>query len=178
MNKLIALALMLMATSCLSAQTDKIKLTAGGFTFTATLERNATAEAFAARLPLTLMMNELNGNEKYATLAHSLPTAARNPGTIHAGDVMLYGPSTVVVFYKIFQTSYSYTRIGHIDDVANLQRALGTGNVQVRFAKDEATGIRNVKADAEDARWHTLSGVAVEHPQKGVYIKNGKKILK
>ena len=64
------------------------------------LAQTAAAEAFRALLPLTLTMYELNGNEKYAELPSALPIEASNPGTIRAGDVMLYGARTLVVFYK------------------------------------------------------------------------------
>ena len=77
-----------------------------------TLEDNPTARAFAQLLPLTLDMPDLNDNEKHVRLPRSLPTHAVRPGTIRTGDVMLYGSDTLVVFYKTFQSSYSYTRIG------------------------------------------------------------------
>jgi len=78
-------------------------------------------------------MVELNGNEKYVELSRSLPTAASNPGTIHNGDLMLYGSSTLVLFYKTFSTSYSYTKLGRIYDVTALAATLGTSNVIVSF---------------------------------------------
>lgn len=66
-------------------------------------------------------------------LDSSLPAASGNPGTINAGDIMLYGNNCVVVFYETFNTSYSYTRIGRIKNTANLKKALGSGNVEVTF---------------------------------------------
>ena len=105
----------------------------GSRTLTATLQDNETTSAFKEMLPLTLTMGDLHANEKYADLQRALPTSASNPGVIHAGDVMLYGSRTLVLFYKTFSTSYSYTRIGKADDVSGLTAALGSGDVTVTF---------------------------------------------
>ena len=113
--------------------TGKMRLKIGNSTFTATLYDNATVTAFKSRLPMTVTMIELNGNEKYFDLPQSLPTNATNPGGIQNGDLMLYGSNTLVLFYKSFSTSYSYTRLGRIDDVTGLVAALGSGNVSVTY---------------------------------------------
>ena len=125
----------LINNSNVTANTDtmKIKITIGTNVFTATLQNNATVTAFKANLPMTLNMNELNGNEKYFDLTNNLPVNASNPGTIHAGDLMLYGSNTLVLFYKTFSTSYSYTRLGSVDNPSSLAIALGSGNVKVGF---------------------------------------------
>src|SRR5437868_4648239 len=112
---------------------SKIKIKIGNSTYTATLYDNQAANAFKSFLPLTLNMIELNGNEKYVDLSRSLPTNASNPGTIQNGDLMLYGSSTLVLFYKTFSTSYSYTKLVRIDDVTGLVAALGSGNIKVSF---------------------------------------------
>ena len=112
---------------------SKMKIKIGSNTFNATLYDNQTATAFKAMLPLTVDMVELNGNEKYVDLPESLPTNASNPGIIQNGELMLYGSSTLVLFYKTFPTSYSYTKLGRIDDVNGLVAALGSGNVTVTF---------------------------------------------
>lgn len=115
-------------------QNDMIfKITVGGHTFTAEAAATKAAAAFAARMPLTLDMSELNGNEKYCYIDSSLPTAASQPGTINAGDVMLYGSSCIVIFYETFRSSYSYTPIGRITDTAGLKNALGTDSATVTF---------------------------------------------
>jgi hypothetical protein len=114
----------------------KIKIKVGSQTFTATLLDNNSAKAFKEMLPLTINMIELNANEKYYDLPNSLPTNSSNPGTIKNGDLMLYGSKTLVLFYKTFSTSYSYTKLGSVDDVTGLASALGSGNVTVTFEKE------------------------------------------
>ncbi|MBD0364800.1 MAG: cyclophilin-like fold protein [Bacteroidota bacterium] len=116
-----------------NTDTMKVKITVGQIVFTATLFDNATAAAFKSRLPMTINMIELNGNEKYFNLPGNLPTNASNPETIQSGDWMLYGANTLVLFYKTFSTSYSYTRLGRINDTTGLAAAVGSGNVSVTF---------------------------------------------
>lgn len=115
--------------------TRTMTLKIGNSTFTATLADNATAQAFAAMLPMNLSMSELNNNEKYVYLDQSLPAQASSPGTIQTGDIMLYGSSCVVLFYKTFSTSYSYTRIGRVDNPDGLAAAVGSGSVTVLFER-------------------------------------------
>lgn len=107
--------------------------------FTATLEETETAQAFAALLPFEKNMAELNGNEKYYDLHQNLPSEPKQVGRIEAGDLMLFQNNFVVVFYKTHSTSYSYTRIGKIDDPTGLAEAVGSGDVVMSFAvMDEA----------------------------------------
>jgi hypothetical protein len=112
---------------------SRVRITVGSSVFAATLSDNAAAKAFAARLPLTVKMADLNANEKHVDLAKDLPRKPSNPGTIRGGDLMLYGSNTLVLFYKTFPTSYSYTRLGTVDDVTGLAAALGSGDVTITF---------------------------------------------
>lgn len=113
---------------------DTVIIKIGDKEFTATLLDNPTASAFKAMLPLTINMTELNGNEKYFRLSKNLPTNESNPGTIKSGDLMLYGSNTFVLFYESFSTSYSYTKLGIINNPSGLATALGGGNVQVSIS--------------------------------------------
>ncbi len=111
-----------------------MRITVGTSVFSATLHDNATARAFQTMLPLTLKMTDLNANEKYFHFPNDLPAADSNPGTVQAGDVMLYDSRSLVLFYKTFSTSYRYTRLGKVDDPSGFAAALGAGSVTVTFA--------------------------------------------
>ena len=95
------------------------------------LENNETAKSFVNMLPQELNMSELNGNEKYIYLDNTLPINSSNPKRINVGDVMLYEDNCLVIFYKSFDTSYSYTKIGHINDLPDL----GNGSINVKIKK-------------------------------------------
>jgi len=114
----------------------RIWMAVGERRFAVTLADNEAARAFVSQLPLTLDMPDLNGNEKHQRLPKSLPTNVTRPGTIRNGDLMLWGTDTLVVFYLTFDSPYSYTRLGRIEDAAALPQALGRGQVRVTFTQD------------------------------------------
>ena len=117
-----------------SGATDtSLRVRVGELVFTAMLEDNATTRAFTALLPMTVTMGELNGNEKYCYLDRNLPVNASRPGTIRAGDLMLYGSNCLVLFYETFSSSYSYTTIGRLNHPSGLAAAVGQGSVMVTF---------------------------------------------
>ena len=115
------------------SMSNKITITIGEKAFAATLADNPTADAFRQLLPLSITMTDLNENEKLFRLPATLPAQDSVPSSIHAGDLMLYGSRTVVLFYKSFSTVYSYTRIGRIDDPAGIAAAVGPNSVSVRI---------------------------------------------
>lgn len=111
----------------------KMKITIGTAVFTATMYDNPSANAFKEIFAITINMMELNNNEKYYDLPDNLPTNASVGDDIKVGDLKLYRSNTLVFFYKKFNTSYSYTKLGYIDNPAGLANALGNGNVIVKF---------------------------------------------
>ncbi|MBR6888449.1 MAG: hypothetical protein IKN16_08395 [Selenomonadaceae bacterium] len=112
---------------------NSLTIQVNGKIFSATLENNPTARAFAEMFPLEANMTELNGNEKYFYLDKDLPSDSVSVKQIHAGDLMLFGSNCVVLFYKNFSTGYSYTRLGKLDNPADLEKILGNGNAYVVF---------------------------------------------
>jgi len=101
--------------------------------FEVKLYDNPAAKAFVNTLPLQLGMEELNGNEIFADLPHKLPLNPVRPGTIHAGDLMLYGTQTLVLFYASFESSYRYTLIGKVIHPEHLPTRVDKKKIRVRF---------------------------------------------
>lgn len=96
------------------------------------LEDNETASELLDLLPKSYVMKDLNDNEKYTYMEESLKINPVNPNKINKGDIMLFGDNCLVIFYKSFITTYSYTKIGHIDNLEDL----GEGNINVKIIKN------------------------------------------
>lgn len=118
-------------------QMKELIIKVGGHRFQARLYDNETAQALMERLPMTLNMEELHGNEKYYYFDEDLPTNSESINRIQTGDIMLFGSDCLVLFYDDFSNSYSYTRIGHIEDEEAFADALGDGTVEVFFQAGE-----------------------------------------
>lgn len=117
----------------LNAQNMKVKITISNQEFTATLNDSEAARELIELLPMEVSMSEHNGNEKYYNLPKSMPGRAINPGNVQTGDLMIWSSSTLVLFYAPGRTSYSYIRLGKIDNALGLHEAVGRGSIKVKF---------------------------------------------
>ena len=96
------------------------------------VENETLMEEIYNALPETFTMTELNGNEKYYYLNSNMKNAnSEAVGQVQKGDVMLFGSDCLVIFYDSFETEFRYTKIGHIDNLGNLEN----GNVDVSITK-------------------------------------------
>lgn len=112
----------------------KMNVQVGNSTFTASLEDNAAVDAFMEMMenaPVVVQMRDYAGFEKVGSLGTSLPTSDVQT-TTHAGDIMLYNGNQIVIFYG--SNSWSYTRLGKMDDLSGWEKALGSGDVTVTFS--------------------------------------------
>lgn len=137
--KEILLFLILTTVGCIhvNAQDMKIKITVGNKEFTATLNDNEAAKELVKLLPMEVNMGEHNGNEKYYNLPKRMPGKATNPGKVNVGDLMLWSSNTLVLFYAGSSTSYSYIKLGQINNTSGLRDALGRGSITVKFENIE-----------------------------------------
>ena len=106
----------------------------GDVVFSATLEENEAVTMFVEMMwenPVVIQMSDYSGFEKVGPLGTSLP-ASNSQTTTHAGDIVLYNGNQIVIFYG--SNSWSYTRLGHIDDLTGWEEALGNGDVTVTFS--------------------------------------------
>ncbi len=113
---------------------DKMKLQIGNSSFTATLESNTAVDAFVDMMreaPVVIQMSDYAGFEKVGSLGTSLPTSNKQT-TTQSGDIVLYNGNQIVIFYG--SNSWSYTRLGKIDDISGWEDALGSGDVIVTFS--------------------------------------------
>ena len=115
----------------------KMNVQIGDYHFTATLENNAAVSELVDMLkegPVTIQMDDYSGFEKVGPLGRSL-TTSNSQTTTSAGDIVLYNGSNIVMFYG--SNSWSYTRIGRIDDLSDWKTALGSGSITAIFTLAE-----------------------------------------
>ena len=120
-------------TSTEETKVTKMNVQVGGGSFTATLESNSAVDALIEMMkdePVVIQMSDYSGFEKVGSLGASLP-ASNSQTTTHAGDIVLYNGNQIVIFYG--SNSWSYTRLGKIDDLSGWEDALGSGDVEVTF---------------------------------------------
>ena len=161
-----------------------INVTIGDMSMTLTLANNSATQALLEALsngPITFTANDYGGFEKVGPLGFSLPTS-NSQITTQAGDVMLYNGNQIVMFYG--SNSWSYTPLGQLqfsslDQLKSFLKA-GEGNIEVTLQlPPTATVINNLRDDnsSDDGYYTSISGMRIKNPGRGIYIKNGKKVI-
>ena len=161
---------------------DKLYITIdGGQTLTATLSDNSSVQALIEALkqaPITYEAHDYGNFEKVGPLGQSFPENNENI-TTEPGDIILYQGSNLCLYYDT--NTWTFTRIGKIegktkDELKQILKA-GQGNITVTLSLSNTTAINNVHSNKERGINYSLNGQKVDNPLKGIYIKNGKKVI-
>lgn len=95
------------------------------------LEDNSAAKALMNKLKksdITIHAEDYGGFEKVGDLGFSLPRSDKYI-TTSAGDIVLYEGDEISLFYN--SNSWSYTRLGKVQNIKDLKKILGTGDVKM-----------------------------------------------
>jgi len=162
--------------------TQKMFITIGGVTKTATMVDNAATQELVARLkqaPVTVTLNSSGGFEIWGALGFSLTTSNVQVNA-QPGDIVLYNGSNICMFYGT--NSWSYTRLGHIDGLSESELRtflhVGESNICVMLSLSNTTGISQVKTNKTSSKAYTLQGTLAQAGYKGIMIQNGKRIIR
>lgn len=168
--------------SFVGSTTQKMYLTIGGVTKTATLVSNSSTEALVAQLQkgnITYEAHDYGNFEKVGELGYTFPENNEQINTV-PGDLILYQGENLCIYYDT--NSWNFTRIGKLDNMtqSDIKTWVNAGgdNVRVTLSISEPTGISQVKSDEIKSRVYTLQGTLASVDAKGLVIQDGKKIIK
>ena len=115
----------------------RMRITVGSHTLTATLENNATAQAFAAKLPITLPMMDLYGREMCYRFPEALPADEARTRSYEVGEIVYYSPMhSFVIMYAQNGERFQMQSIGRVEGNVGIFDVIGDV-VDVRFEKAE-----------------------------------------
>ena len=163
--------------------TQKLYITIGNQTQSVTLVDNAATQELVSRLQsgdINVTLDSNGSFEIWGSLGFSLPTSNQQI-TAQPGDVILYSGSNICIFCGT--NSWSYTRLGKIDGLSESELRtflkIGQSNIAVKLSLSSGTTAVNNVSDRhlENGDYYSLNGQKVENPAKGIYIRNGKKVI-
>ena len=161
---------------------QKLYVTIGGVTKSATLVDNKAAQELVARLQeadVTVTLNTSGGFEIWGALGFSL-TTSNEQIKAQPGDIILYNGSNICMFYG--SNSWSYTRLGRFDGMteSELKSFLkaGESDISVKLSVTGTTNISKAVADTDAVVAYTLQGTMAQAGQRGIVIENGTKKMR
>ena len=105
-------------------------------TFEMSILDSAAGRKFYSSLPKVLYMTDQNRVSKVATDPELIfDMEEYKPGTLTAGDFMLYGTNKYELVYGEHRTGYAYTRIGKVLNASKMASMLGTGAVSISIVR-------------------------------------------
>lgn len=113
------------------ARSNVINLKVNNHVLKVKLEDNSAAKALMNKLKkgdVTIHAEDYGGFEKVGDLGFSLPRSDKYI-TTSAGDIVLYEGDEISLFYN--SNSWSYTKLGKVQNIKDLKKILGTGDVKL-----------------------------------------------
>jgi hypothetical protein len=98
-----------------------------GKSYKAKSTSTVTTKTFIENLPLTLQMNDVDGNQKYGCMYYKVANESTKTNKVKKGDILLSGESCVIIAYADFKSINKYVVLGHIDNFDNVP----SGSVRV-----------------------------------------------
>ena len=164
MKRLILMALTAIVLGANAQQ--KMYITIGGVTKTATMVSNTSTEALIQQLQkgdITYEAHDYGNFEKVGALGYTFPENNTQITTV-PGDLILYQGSNLCIYYDT--NSWNFTRIGKLDNMtqADIKTWVNAGgnNVSVTLSISQPTGISQVKADDITSKAYTLQGTLAQ----------------
>lgn len=188
--------IMFMALTAMACQSNEVEatpsdnsantmnITINGKTVSCQLVENSSTRALLAQLEkgnITYEADDYGNFEKVGYIGFNLPQNNESITTT-VGDVILYQGNNICLYYGT--NSWTFTRLGKIEGMSKdeLKTFLnaGEGSVKVTLSAATATRIKQTLADrkASTGKYSLDGRKQNEIPSKGVYIENGKKIVK
>ena len=165
-----------------SNMTQKLYLTIGGVTKTATLVSNSSTEALVAQLQkgnISYEAHDYGDFEKVGPLGYSFPQNNEYI-TTQPGDLILYLGSNLCIYYDT--NSWDFTRLGKLDNMtqAEIKQWVNAGgdNVIVTLSISDPSSLSRVMTDGKESATYTVSGMLAQTGKKGIVIRNGKKQIR
>jgi len=157
-------------------------MTIGVETHSATLVDNATTQALVAALQqgdIIYEAHDYGGFEKVGNLPQSFPQTDTQI-TTQPGDLILYTGRQLCIYYGT--NSWNFTRLGKLDNMtaAEIKQWVNAGgnDVSVKLSLNNPTAMQTLKISRGSSdEYIALNGTQTERPIKGVYIRNGKKVV-
>ena len=135
-TSIIIIILSFLLLSGVNAQNNDniIKLKVNGHIFDVKLENDPATKELVKKLEsgnVCVNATDYGNFEKVGNLGFSLPANDENIKT-EPGDIVLYQKDQISVFYD--SHSWSYTKLGKIQNATDLKEILGSGNTTLEFS--------------------------------------------
>lgn len=160
---------------------EKLLITIGNKTLTASLLDNSSSQAIVASLkksPISYEAHDYGNFEKVGSLGETFPTNDEQI-TTEPGDLILYQGENLCIYYDV--NSWNFTRIGKIDNItqSELKDFLGNGNCTITISLSSDSKINDIPSSKSTDLTYDILGRKARYPSDdGIYVIGGKKLIK